>query len=201
MKNSSPSTKALTIKQQRFCELFVSGISATQSYLDAGYACSRSSARSNGAELRKNPAVAAYIAGLRAPDVTQAILTKDMKLRYLAELIRTPIGHIGPDSPFCQEYVETVQADTGPRGRLRDVQNPAKDEAVAPPRKLVRVKMADKLRAIELHSKLAGDFEPEKIVMEAGGGTLDALRQRAENIASALDRVAAIKQERQLAAP
>lgn len=50
-----------------------------------------------------------------------------------------------------------------------------------------------KMRAIELDAKLAGDFAPEKVEVETGPKTLDAIAERAASVASALDRNAALR--------
>jgi phage terminase small subunit len=49
-------------------------------------------------------------------------------------------------------------------------------------------KTQDRLRAIEIDAKLAGDFAPEQHVIEAGPKTLDAVRERAKQIGSPLGR-------------
>ncbi len=44
-----------------------------------------------------------------------------------------------------------------------------------------------RIRAIEVDAKLAGFFAPEQVVMEQGPRTLDAIKERADKMASALD--------------
>ena len=48
-------------------------------------------------------------------------------------------------------------------------------------------KMPDRLRAIEIDAKLAGYFAPDQVVVETGPKTLDAVKERAERVASALN--------------
>lgn len=50
-----------------------------------------------------------------------------------------------------------------------------------------------RLRAIELDAKLAGHFAPERIEVETGPKTLDAISERAASVASALDRNAYLR--------
>ncbi len=50
-------------------------------------------------------------------------------------------------------------------------------------------KTQDRLRAIEIDAKLAGDFAPERVELETGPKTLEAVRERARTMASALSRV------------
>lgn len=44
------------------------------------------------------------------------------------------------------------------------------------------VKDADKLRAIELHSKLLGHFEPDRMELEFGNKTLQIIKERAAQV-------------------
>ena len=50
-------------------------------------------------------------------------------------------------------------------------------------------KTQDRLRAIEIDAKLAGDFAPDQVVVETGPKTLEAVRERAKSMASAMARV------------
>ncbi len=47
-------------------------------------------------------------------------------------------------------------------------------------------KMADRLRALELDAKLAGHFEPDKHVIDAGPDFLETMRERSLHIAKVL---------------
>lgn len=43
-----------------------------------------------------------------------------------------------------------------------------------------KVKIQDRLRAMEIDAKLAGHFEPDRIEVEAGPNTLQAIKERAD---------------------
>lgn len=179
--------RPLNIRQQRFCELVVSGMPASHAYLEAGYQVSVKVAEVSGARLMSHAKVKARIAELRKPQTLAALMTKDEKRAYLARVVRTPIGQLKPDSDLCTEFI-TTQVAGGSRGRLRRGKAPSGNETEEVPVIQVRVKMADKLRAIEMDSKLAGHFEPEQLVVETGPKTLDAIKERAQSVVSALDR-------------
>lgn len=49
-------------------------------------------------------------------------------------------------------------------------------------------KTQDRLRAMELDAKLAGDFAPDQVVVETGPKTLEAVRERAKLMASPMSR-------------
>ncbi len=46
-----------------------------------------------------------------------------------------------------------------------------------------------RIRAIEIDAKLAGHFAPDQVVVETGPTTLDAVRERAKAMSSAMSRV------------
>ena len=75
----------------------------------------------------------------------------------------------------------------GSRGKLRKGKAPAGNEVVNDTVIRRKIKGIDKLRALELHSKLVGDFEPERVEIETGPKTLEALELRAAAVVSALD--------------
>lgn len=50
------------------------------------------------------------------------------------------------------------------------------------------VKVADKLRAIELHSKLLGHFEPDRKEIEFGNQALQSIRERAKELGFAMSK-------------
>lgn len=187
-KAGKPAVKrALNIRQQRFAEFVVSGMSDVQAYIAAGYTKSQACAETNAWRLRDHEGVEALIARLRAPQTKAAVLTKEEKLAFLAQIIRTPIGQVGPDSPLCQEYSED-QIGGGNRGTLKRGNKPSGNEIIEAPIIRRKTKMADKLRAMDLHSKLAGDFAPEQMVVETGPKTLEAVRERAKLLASPMSR-------------
>ncbi|MCX6879380.1 MAG: terminase small subunit [Verrucomicrobia bacterium] len=49
-------------------------------------------------------------------------------------------------------------------------------------------KMSDRLRAIEIDSRLAGHFAPDQVTVETGPKTLEAVRERVRHLVSVLSR-------------
>jgi hypothetical protein len=183
-KSSTP--RKLNTRRQKFCEHIAAGESGTDAYLKAGFKVARSVARANAHRLLANADIAARIAELRKPQTLAAEMAKEDKLAFLAEIIRTPIGQIGPDSRLCQEYSEETIAGGShaklKRGKQSSVIGPEPPQVIRR-----RVKMPDKLRALELHSKLVGDFQPDRVEVDAAPKALDSIRERAAKVASALD--------------
>jgi hypothetical protein len=193
MKAKLGNPRPLTARRERFCELIVEGKDGTTAYLEAGWKSSRDAAKVSASRLLTFDNVKARIAVLRAPQTAKSMLTKDQKLEYLAAIVRTPIGQIGPDSPLCAEFVQETIAG-GDRGKLRKCTAASGNEIGSPLVTRLRVKMPDKLRALELHCKLAGDFEPDKVTVDAGPSVIETIRERAMKVASALDLNARLRE-------
>lgn len=188
-KGAKKTPRKLNVRQEKFAELVASGMPATRAYREAGYTDNGRTAESHASRLVENGGVKARIAELRKPQTAAATMTKEEKLAFLAAIIRTPIDQIGPDSPLCQEYTEDCIGG-GRAGKLKQGAAPAGNETVTPLVFRIKTKMCDKLRALELHSKLVGDFEPEKIEVEAGNQTLATIKERAANVVSVLNAFA-----------
>ena len=178
--------RPLTVRQERFAELMASGICQTEAWVRV-YGTSREVARVNATQALVNPNLTDRIAELRKPQTKAAMLSKEEKLAFLAEIIRTPVGEVGPDSRLCQEYTEEVIGG-GTRGKLKRGSAPSGNETEGMTVIRQRSKMADKLRALELHSKLVGDFEPDRIEVEDGPKRLETIRERSAQIVSAMNR-------------
>jgi phage terminase small subunit len=133
--------KKLNARQERFCEFVAAGETQEAAHKKAGYKCSANSARAAASIMANRPEIKARISELKQkqPDLLEARLTKEEKLKVLARLIRTP------------DNSEVV-------------------------------KVADKLRAIELHSKLMGHFEPDRMELELGNTTLQTIKERAKEV-------------------
>lgn len=164
-------TKPLNPKQTKFAQLVASGIPASTAYLAVGYQVSKKNAEGAGSRLSGNVKVKALISEIRAAaddsGIKGARLSIEETRKFLASIVRTPIGEIGPDSPLCAAYSSTkVGGGT---------------------RVLTRVKCHDKLRAIELDSKLAGHFAPEQLVVETGPETLASIKERVASVCSGLN--------------
>ena len=177
----------LNIQQQRFAELVVSGESDVQAYMKATKNPSVANAEKNAWRMRDHEGVKAYIAQLRKPETKAALRKKDDNLRFLAEVIGTALRDIGPDSPLCVEYSEDFIAG-GSRGKLKRGDAPSGNEVAGVDVIRRRVKKPDPLRAIELYSRLLGHFEPDRTEIDVGPKTLLSIKERAEQVVSALAR-------------
>lgn len=180
-------TKPLNVRQQRFCEFIAAGENQTEAYLKAGFKVDKSVARRNGARLLTNADIKERVSELRKPQTKAALRMKEDNLRFLAEVIATPLSQIGPDSPLCVEYVEEYVSG-GSEGKPRRGHATEKKEIASPVIIRRRVKKLDPLRAIELYSKMLGHFEPDRTEIAVPSKTLLNIKERAAQISSVLAR-------------
>jgi hypothetical protein len=179
--------RPLNTRQERFCEFIAAGENQTDAYLNAGFKVPRDDARKHAARLMTNDGVQARITELRTPQTKAALRMKEDNLRFLAEVIVTPLSQIGPDSPLCVEYVEEYISG-GAAGKRRRGHTSAGNESASPVMIRRRVKKLDPLRAIELYSKMLGHFEPDRTEIAVPSKTLLSIKERAAQVVSALAR-------------
>jgi hypothetical protein len=122
----------MNTRQQRFAEMVASGTTAKDAHR-AIYGTDGHAAEANGSRLLKNPEVAADVARIRAAAQSAATMTLREKREFLARVVRATPADAIADPALGAEVTELPGG-----GR--------------------RVKMLDKLKAIELDSRLAGDF-------------------------------------------
>lgn len=81
--------KELTIKQQKFADIYIETGNATQSYIDAGYkATTRKVAESNAKKLLGNYSVSLYIENKMNLLQKETIASQDEVLEYLTKVMR-----------------------------------------------------------------------------------------------------------------
>jgi hypothetical protein len=137
-------------KHERFAQLLATGMSASEAYTKV-YKKKGKVAGSAGGRLLKNVGIQQRLAELQQKAETAAVLTLADKREFLRRVVVTSIGEVDEKSPLCQsaEYSED--------GR--------------------KFKMPDKLKAIELDAKLAGEFrEQVEVKVDGLGELLKAIR-------------------------
>lgn len=128
-------------KHERFAQLLATGLSAAECYSKV-YRKKGKVAGSAGPRLLRNVGIQQRLAELQQKSAVSSVMTLTEKREYLARVKRTPIGSIGPDSDLCQSHEVSMQG--------------------------VKIRMCDKLKAVELDAKLAGEFT-EKVEVKADG--------------------------------
>jgi len=137
-------SRQLTTKQKRFVENHINrGMSIAESVRRAGYAVKSQRSEdygSLGCRILKTERVSAYVSKLREKQFSKDVLSISEKRSFLARALRTPLNQIDENSDLAQE----VTISEGVNGTSR------------------KVKAVDKLRAIELDSRIAGDFHADR---------------------------------------
>ena len=136
--------KTLTTKQKRFVENYIlKSMSIAESVRRAGY--NVTSGRSEdygslGCRMLKTERVSNYVSKLKQKVFSKDVISIAEKRAYLARAVRTPVGEITEASDLAQE----VTFSEGKEGSSR------------------KVRAVDKLKAIELDSKISGDFYADR---------------------------------------
>lgn len=118
-------------RHERFATLVATGQSGAAAYRSC-YRARGASAEANASRLLRNDKVRTRIAELQTATATAAVMSLEEKRLFLAAIVRTPIGRVDEHSPLCQFFRRT-------KGGLH-------------------ITMPDKLRAIELDARLAGEL-------------------------------------------
>jgi len=138
--------KQLTQKQKKFAENYIlRSMSIAESVRRSGYAVKSGRSEdygSLGCRLLKTERVSHYVSKLRDKAFEKDLLTFNERRSFLAKVVRSSPSEVDANSDICQEYSET----TNEHGVSK------------------RVKIPDKLKALELDAKLAGDFNKENEV-------------------------------------
>lgn len=144
-------------RQKKFADLIIMGRPASRAYKEAGYSATGNGAEVNGHKLLKNPEIKAYIEAAKERAAEAAEIERAECVKFLADVIRTPIGQIDENHPLCQEVTYNVDGSR-------------------------KVKMPAKLGAIQELAKFMGWNQPEKVEVEAGDTLRDLLIEiRARN--------------------
>ncbi len=158
--NSTADLPKLTIRQQRFADLVLSGMSQTAAYIKAGYAVKGADAGAS--RMATHPGVSAYLETEREKTAERERIKKWEVLDFLSNVIRTPIGEVDESSMLAQE----VTRDEIGEEILR-----------------TKIKMADKLGSVDRMAKILGWYAPEKHQHNVSDELADLIREtRAGNL-------------------
>ena len=135
-----------------------------RAYSEAGYSNRGKNAEANATRMMENDGVKSRLAEIRTKTAANLKLKREDLARHLYAAVMTPIGDLDANSPLLQEF------SIGKDGQKR-------------------VKSIDKIAAARLLCEMMGWKEPEQVVIETGPNTLDAVRERAKTMTSAMSRV------------
>ena len=135
-----------SIRHERFAEFVASGATYAEAYRRVSGDCKNTDVKGN--QWLNKCGMKARIAELRAENARKSELSRAEALRWLSDLIRTPIGSVGKDSPLVQAYEEDSEGN-------------------------VKVRLADKIAGLQTLCRMTGWNEPDQ-VRPSGTDTLSA---------------------------
>lgn len=141
----------LSIKQERFCELVAEGRTYSEAYA-VTYCVSRSVARRCGSRLMTSGDIQSRVHYLRRAVVEDSLLTLEDKRRRLAAIVNLDVMSLFSDGG----ELDLDAVHQLPSYILQDFTVTEKHNRDGSTTKEFRIKIADKLRALELDNKLAG---------------------------------------------
>lgn len=149
-----PVGEVLSARQEKFCQIYILGTTAVEAYR-AVYGEVKGADQS-ASRLLSNAKVSERVKALQQRAAHTATLTLAHKREFLYRVVTTPIGEVDEHSDLCQSYERNEMGGT--RGKLKRGQADEGNEEDEPEYEVVKTKMPDKLRAIELDAKLAGEL-------------------------------------------
>jgi hypothetical protein len=156
-------------RHELFAQGVVRGLTVTEAYAEAGYRKDGG----NSSRLLSSAVIQSRVKEIKEENNQMCLISRERALAYLTQVVMTPAGEVSPASPLCQAYTETA-SDSGPA---------------------VKVKMPDKLRALQLIGKWCGwetGNQAEQESARALGGIAEMLaRIRGRGFASRSPRVVA----------
>ena len=136
----------------RVCQLVMTGMPAGRAYERAGYQSKGDAADVAASKLLRTPKVAAYLEELRAAAKEKAGMERDDLVKYLVNVLKTPIGEIDANHVLCQEW--SCDAEGG-----------------------MKVKMPAKLSAAKQLAEIMGWNKPQEVKVDLSEKLSDIIRR------------------------
>jgi hypothetical protein len=122
-------------RHEKFAQNVVNGMSASAAYKAAGYEAK--DANVTGPRMFANVGIKARIEELKAEAAKTEAITREEIIQFLADVVKTPAGHVHKLHPLCQSFKDTEDCN--------------------------EIRMPDKLAAVTQICKMTGWNEAEKI--------------------------------------
>ena len=142
----------LSPRHEQFAQKVASGASAAQAYRETYPTASTATAETHGPELLRRRQVAVRVDELKG--IQRAVVTEEFKvtredmIRYLHEVLITPVGDIDADHILAQEVTRSRRV----RGRGEDAEEWETE----------KIRMPAKMEAADKLIKMAGWYAPDK---------------------------------------
>ena len=140
------------VKHEQFAQLCATGLSRAEAYRRVAGARAGKNSDANSDDWLNARGVRKRIQGLQERNAERSEITREEALQWLADLIRTPIGSVGKDSPLVQAYEEDSEGK-------------------------VKVRLADKIAGFQTLCRMTGWNEPERVRLSAENSLSAYLRE------------------------
>jgi hypothetical protein len=136
------------VKHEQFAQLCATGLSRAESYRKVAGERAGKNSDANSDDWLNARGVRERIRELQEQNAKKSALSREEALRWLTDLIRTPIGSVGKESPLVQAYEEDSDGK-------------------------VKVRLADKIAGLQALCRMTGWNEPDQVRL-SGTDTLSA---------------------------
>ena len=146
------------VKHEKFAQLCATGLSRAEAYRRAAGARAGKNSDANSDDWLNARGVRERIKELQEQSAKKSELSREEALKWLTDLIRTPISAVCKDSPLVQAYQENSEGN-------------------------VKVRLADKIAGLQTLCRMTGWNEPDQVRL-SGTDSLSAylLELRAQPI-------------------
>jgi len=127
------------VRQEKFAQAMAKGMTLEAAHREAGYSGHRGTAF----KLSTQPHISARIDELQEKAAKTEAITKDELIQFLADVVKTPAGHVHKEHPLCQSFKDTESCN--------------------------EVRMPDKLGAVAQLCKMTGWHQEEKVSVSVDG--------------------------------
>jgi hypothetical protein len=139
----SSATSSLSAKHEAFAQRIASGEAASRAYT-AIYGVKGATSEANASRLLRNAKVVARIRALQTEAGEKAGFERADAIKFLVDVLRTPVSELHPSHPLCQSFHESRAGN----------------------KSTLHVQMPSKIAALEKLARLRGWYEPEKKDLE-----------------------------------
>lgn len=161
-------------RHEAFAQRIAKGESGAEAYREV-YGDQVSNPRGLASDLLKdNPDISERVVELQAEGAKGVVMSLQTSLEYLTRVVTTPAGQVTEESDLCQSYKHTLTENS--------------------------IKMPDKLKALELLSKLTGRLSDLKVKHEHTGSIEHVISEEARMAIVEKRRAALLRRQAEIAA-
>lgn len=189
-------------QQERFCQLMADGRYSQRSCYAQAYGCDNDgSARTLAWRLLTKVDITDRIDWLKAESVKNWKCEKEEVMRFLHQVIVTPVGYVDEESPLAQEVQREEMQMGGARGQLKRGQAESGNEEESPPVEVIKVKIKTpgKVEAAKLLAQMQGWEKPKEMNLtvnyEPPNAALERMKGKGIDVVEMLKKAGVMKHD------